>query len=49
MAANELSKAWAHALEKDDHNYLFALWYKLTKAGVRGVGIADSLSLPRSF
>ncbi|MBB3982330.1 alkylation response protein AidB-like acyl-CoA dehydrogenase [Sphingobium fontiphilum] len=38
---NEAPKDWARALEKDEHNYPFALWDKFTEAGFHGVGIAE--------
>jgi alkylation response protein AidB-like acyl-CoA dehydrogenase len=38
---NEAPKDWARALEKDEHNYPFALWDKLTEAGFHGVGIPE--------
>jgi len=34
-------KQWARALERDEHNYPFALWDKFTAAGFHGVGIAE--------
>jgi alkylation response protein AidB-like acyl-CoA dehydrogenase len=37
----EAPKDWARALEKDEHNYPFALWDKFTAAGFHGVGIAE--------
>ncbi|WP_336971237.1 acyl-CoA dehydrogenase family protein [Sphingobium aromaticiconvertens] len=37
----EAPKEWARALEKDEHNYPFALWEKFTEAGFHGVGIAE--------
>jgi acyl-CoA dehydrogenase len=38
---NEVPKAWARDLEKDEHNYPFALWDKFTEAGFHGIGIAE--------
>ncbi|PZU11228.1 MAG: acyl-CoA dehydrogenase [Sphingobium sp.] len=38
---NEAPKDWARALEKDEHQYPFALWDKFTEAGFHGVGIAE--------
>jgi len=38
---NEAPKDWARALEKDEHNYPFALWDKFTEAGFHGVGISE--------
>lgn len=38
---NEVPKEWARALEKDEHNYPFALWDKFTEAGFHGVGISE--------
>jgi alkylation response protein AidB-like acyl-CoA dehydrogenase len=38
---NEVPKAWARELERDEHNYPFALWDKFTEAGFHGVGIAE--------
>jgi hypothetical protein len=37
----ETPKSWARELEKDEHNYPFALWEKFTEAGFHGVGIAE--------
>src|SRR3546814_13966369 len=37
----EVPKSWARELEKDEHNYPFALWDKLTEAGFHGVGISE--------
>jgi alkylation response protein AidB-like acyl-CoA dehydrogenase len=37
----EAPKAWARALERDEHNYPFALWDKFTEAGFHGVGIPE--------
>jgi acyl-CoA dehydrogenase len=37
----EAPKSWARELEKDEHNYPFALWDKFTEAGFHGVGIAE--------
>src|SRR6201996_9392683 len=38
---NEVPKAWARELERDEHSYPFALWQKFTDAGFHGVGIAE--------
>lgn len=35
-------KAWARALERDEENYPFALWDKLTEAGFHGIGIDEA-------
>ena len=37
----EVSKSWARELERDEHNYPFALWEKFTDAGFHGIGIAE--------
>src|SRR3546814_11592928 len=37
----EVPKSWARELEKDEHNYPFALWDKLTEAGFHGVGLSE--------
>lgn len=37
----ELPKQWARELERDEHNYPFALWDKMTEAGFHGVGISE--------
>jgi acyl-CoA dehydrogenase len=37
----EAPKSWARELEKDEHNYPFTLWEKLTEAGFHGVGIDE--------
>jgi len=37
----EASKSWARELERDEHNYPFALWEKFTEAGFHGVGIPE--------
>jgi alkylation response protein AidB-like acyl-CoA dehydrogenase len=37
----EAPKSWARELERDEHNYPFALWEKFTDAGFHGVGIAE--------
>ena len=37
----EAPKAWARELERDEHNYPFALWDKFTAAGFHGIGIAE--------
>jgi alkylation response protein AidB-like acyl-CoA dehydrogenase len=38
----EVPKEWARSLEKDEHNYPFALWDKFTEAGFHGVGISEA-------
>src|SRR3546814_20528825 len=42
----EVPKSWARALEKDEHNYPFALWDKLTEAGFNGVGVSEEYAGP---
>jgi acyl-CoA dehydrogenase len=37
----EAPKKWARELERDEHNYPFALWDKFTEAGFHGVGISE--------
>jgi acyl-CoA dehydrogenase len=37
----EVPKDWARELERDEHNYPFALWDKFTEAGFHGIGIAE--------
>lgn len=37
----EIPKDWARELEKDEHNYPFALWDKFTKIGFHGLGIDE--------
>jgi len=37
----EIPKDWARELEKDEHNYPFALWDKFTEVGLHGLGIAE--------
>src|SRR5258708_35675907 len=37
----ELPKSWARELERDEHQYPFALWDKFTEAGFHGVGIDE--------
>lgn len=37
----ELPKSWARELERDEHNYPFALWDKFTEAGFHGIGIDE--------
>jgi acyl-CoA dehydrogenase len=37
----ETPKDWARALERDEHNYPFALWDKFTEAGFHGIGIPE--------
>lgn len=39
---SEIPKSWARELEKDEHNYPFALWEKFTQAGFHGIGIDES-------
>jgi acyl-CoA dehydrogenase len=39
--AAEAPKSWARDLERDEHNYPFALWDKLTAAGFHGIGIDE--------
>jgi acyl-CoA dehydrogenase len=39
--AAEVPKSWARELERDEHNYPFALWDKLTDAGFHGIGIDE--------
>jgi acyl-CoA dehydrogenase len=39
--ATEAPKSWARELERDEHNYPFALWDKLTEAGFHGIGIDE--------
>ena len=39
--AAEAPKSWARELERDEHNYPFALWDKLTAAGFHGIGIDE--------
>ena len=39
--AAEAPKSWARDLERDEHNYPFALWDKLTDAGFHGIGIGE--------
>lgn len=39
--AAECPKSWARELERDEHNYPFALWDKLTEAGFHGIGIDE--------
>ena len=39
--AAEAPKSWARELERDEHNYPFALWDKLTEAGFHGIGIDE--------
>lgn len=38
---NEVPKSWANALEKNEHEYPFALWDKFTEAGFHAVGIDE--------
>jgi alkylation response protein AidB-like acyl-CoA dehydrogenase len=38
----EVPKAWARELERDEHNYPFALWDKFSEAGFHGVGISEA-------
>ena len=37
----EVPKSWSRELERDEHNYPFALWDKLTEAGFHGIGIDE--------
>ncbi len=37
----EIPKDWARELEKDEHNYPFALWDKFTAIGFHGLGIDE--------
>ncbi len=37
----ELPKQWSRELERDEHNYPFALWDKFTHAGFHGIGIPE--------
>jgi alkylation response protein AidB-like acyl-CoA dehydrogenase len=37
----EAPKHWARELERDEHNYPFALWDKFTEAGFHGIGIGE--------
>src|ERR1700710_854666 len=37
----EAPKSWARELERDEHNFPFALWDKFTEAGFHGVGISE--------
>ena len=37
----EIPKDWARELEKDEHNYPFALWEKFTMIGFHGLGIDE--------
>lgn len=37
----EIPKDWARELEKDEHNYPFALWDKFTSIGFHGLGIDE--------
>lgn len=37
----EIPKDWARELEKDEHNYPFALWDKFTRVGFHGLGIDE--------
>lgn len=37
----EIPKDWARALEKDEHQYPFALWDKFTQVGFHGLGIDE--------
>ncbi len=39
--ATEVPKSWARELERDEHNYPFALWDKFTAAGFHGLGIDE--------
>jgi acyl-CoA dehydrogenase len=37
----EVPKSWARELERDEHQYPFALWDKFTQAGFHGIGIDE--------
>jgi alkylation response protein AidB-like acyl-CoA dehydrogenase len=37
----EVPKSWARELERDEHNYPFALWDKFSEAGFHGIGIPE--------
>lgn len=37
----EVPKAWARELERQEEDYPFELWDKLTKAGFHGIGIEE--------
>ncbi|NMG41673.1 acyl-CoA dehydrogenase [Chelativorans sp. ZYF759] len=37
----EVPKSWSRELERDEHNYPFALWDKFTEAGFHGIGIDE--------
>lgn len=37
----EIPKDWSRELEKDEHNYPFALWDKFTEIGFHGLGIDE--------
>src|SRR5882762_3914639 len=37
----EAPKSWARELERDEHQYPFALWDKFTAAGFHGIGIDE--------
>src|ERR1700730_16535011 len=37
----EVPKSWARELERDEHQYPFALWDKFTEAGFHGIGIDE--------
>ena len=39
--AAEAPKSWAREMERDEHNYPFALWDKFTEAGFHGIGIPE--------
>ncbi|CAH1652972.1 MULTISPECIES: acyl-CoA dehydrogenase family protein [unclassified Chelatococcus] len=38
----ETPKAWARELERNEHDYPFALWDKFTAAGFHGIGIDEA-------
>ena len=40
--AAEVPKSWARELERDEHNYPFALWDKFTEAGFHGSASTSS-------
>ncbi|MBX3577403.1 MAG: acyl-CoA/acyl-ACP dehydrogenase [Rhizobiaceae bacterium] len=40
--AAEVPKSWARELERNEHEYPFALWDKFTAAGFHGIGIDET-------
>ncbi|MCB1464425.1 MAG: acyl-CoA/acyl-ACP dehydrogenase [Nitratireductor sp.] len=38
----EIPKTWARELERDEHQYPFALWDKFTEAGFHGIGVDEA-------